>query len=79
MKKVFSFVAVAAMTVALFSCGEAATEEAVTGDDAVETATEAVEAAVEEATEAVDAAVEEATEAVEEATETVEAATEEAM
>jgi hypothetical protein len=78
MKKVFSFVAVAAMTVALFSCNEA-TEEAVTEGEAVEAATEAVEAAVEEATEAVDAAVEEATEAVEEATETVEAATEEAM
>lgn len=46
MKKVFSFVAVAAMTVALFSCGGAATEEAVT-EAVVETVEE--EAVVEEA------------------------------
>ena len=43
MKKVFSFVAVAAMTVALYSCGEA-TEEAVTeGEATVEETVETVE------------------------------------
>lgn len=63
MKKVFSFVAVAAMTVALFSCGGAATEEAVTGEAATE------EAATEEAAteEVVEGAVVEAVETTEEA------------
>ena len=49
MKKVFSFVAVAAMTVALYSCGEA-TEEAVTeGEATVEETVETVEEEVVEA------------------------------
>jgi hypothetical protein len=47
MKKVFSFVAVAAMTVALFSCSEAEGNEETTGADTEQVQEEAPEVAPE--------------------------------